>query len=65
VAKMTSRQRKNLPASAFAIPGKRAYPIQNKAHARAALSRVAADGTAGQRAAVRAAVGRKYPSIGK
>jgi hypothetical protein len=62
---MTSKQRKNLPASAFAVPGKRAYPIQDKAHARAALSRVAANGTPGQRATVRAAVKKKYPSIGK
>lgn len=65
MAKMTSQQRKNLPSSAFALPGKRAYPINDRAHAANALARVAQNGTAAQQSQVRAAVKRKYPSIGK
>jgi hypothetical protein len=65
MAKMTSRQRKNLPSSDFAMPAQRQYPIQDKAHARNALSRVAQNGTPGQQATVRAKVAKKYPSIGK
>ena len=65
MAKMTGKQRKNLPSSAFAVPGKRKYPIQDKAHARNALARVAQNGSPAQKATVRAAVKRKYPSIGK
>lgn len=38
VEKLTSDQRKALPASAFALPGRR-YPIPDAAHARNALSR--------------------------
>lgn len=64
MAKMTASQRKKLPASDFGVPGKRAYPINNKAHARNALARVAANGSPSQKAQVRAAVKRKYPSIG-
>ena len=65
MAKITSKQRKNLPASAFAMPAKRAYPIPDEAHGRNALARVATNGTPGQQATVRAAVAKKYPSIGK
>lgn len=54
-----------MPKSSFAIPGKKKYPINDKAHARNALARVAQHGTPAQKARVRAAVHRKYPSIGK
>lgn len=40
MAKLTTKTRKALPKKAFAEPGKRAYPIENKAHARNALARV-------------------------
>jgi hypothetical protein len=65
VAKLTSKQRKALPASSFAMPGKRAYPLDTPNRARNALSRVATNGTPSQQARVRAAVKKKYPSIGK
>ena len=65
MAKMTGKQRKALPSSAFAVPGKCKYPMQDKAHARNALARVAQSGTPAQKATVRAAIKRKYPSIGK
>jgi len=65
VAKLTGKQRKKLTSSEFAMPAQRKYPINDKAHARNALSRVAASGTPAQQKQVRAAVKRKYPSIGK
>ena len=65
MAKLTYQQRKRLKKSSFVYPGERKYPIENKAHARAALARVAQFGTPAQKARVRAAVHKKYPSIGK
>jgi hypothetical protein len=41
MSKLTSKARNKLPASDFAEPGKRAYPVEDKAHARAAKSRAA------------------------
>lgn len=65
MSKLTSKARKALPAKAFAVPGKRKYPIENKSHARNALARVAQKGTKAEKVAVKSAVKRKYPSIGK
>lgn len=65
MAKLTSRGRKSLPSSSFAEPGRRKYPIPDKAHARNALSRVSQYGSASEKKQVRAAVHRKYPGIGK
>jgi len=74
MAKLSSKQRQNLPSSSFALPGRGegpkgkgsgSYPIPDKAHAQAALSRVAQHGTSQEKAQVRAAVGKKYPSMGK
>lgn len=60
---LSTAQRKALPASAFALPGRR-YPIHDEAHARDALARVAANGTPEEKAAVMAAVHRRYPAMG-
>jgi hypothetical protein len=65
VAKLTAKKRNALKSSSFAEPGKRAYPIQDASHARNALARVSQHGTPAEKAKVRAAVHRKYPSIGK
>lgn len=65
MAKLTTKRRKALPRSSFAIPEERAYPIHDMAHARNALARVAQHGTPTEKARVRAAVRRRYPSIGK
>ena len=71
MARLTYRARKHLPKGQFALKGgagKRAkgrYPIQDKTHARNALARVSQYGTASEKARVRAAVRRKYPSIGR
>lgn len=64
MARLTSRGRKRIKKSNFALPGRR-YPIHDRAHARNALARVAQHGTPAQKKAVRRAVRRKYPSIGK
>jgi hypothetical protein len=62
---LTAKKRNALKKSSFAEPGKRAYPIQDASHARNALARVSQHGTPAEKAKVRAAVHRKYPSIGK
>ncbi len=64
MAKLTTKARKALPKSEFALGGGR-YPIENESHARNALARVAQHGTPAEKAKVRAAVHRKYPDIGK
>jgi len=62
MAKLSGGARKKLPSSDFAEPGKRKYPIEDKSHARNALSRSSGKPEAKQ---VRAAVKKKYPDIGK
>lgn len=65
LAELTARTRKKLKTSQFAIPERRAYPIHDESHARNALSRVSQFGTPEEKARVRAAVRRKFPSMGK
>lgn len=67
MGRLSYSQRKNMGSNEFAVPSKRkggkgGYPIEDKAHARDALARVANKSPA-LRAKVRAAVHRKYPSI--
>lgn len=64
MAKLTTAARKAIPGSNFALPGRR-YPIENASHARNALSRVSANGTPAEKAAVRAKVHKKFPGIGR
>lgn len=67
MAKLTTAQRKKLPKSQFAIPGRApesgSYPIDTENRARDALARVAQFGTPEEQATVRAAVHKKYPGI--
>jgi hypothetical protein len=65
MAKLSSAARKALPTKSFAEPDKRKYPIENEAHAKNALSRVAQSDSPAEKAKVKAAVKKKYPSIGK
>lgn len=69
MAKLSTAKRKNLPKSSFAIPSKApgsgSYPVNDPAHARNALARVAQHGTPSEKATVRAKVHAKYPNIGK
>lgn len=65
MAVLTSKQRKKLPTSSFAIPKDRAYPIHDLSHARNALARVSQYGTPEEKRKVRSAVYRKYPQLKK
>lgn len=62
MAKLTAKRRHKLPSKDFAL-GKGRYPINDKAHARAALSRISAHGTPEEKAKVRKKVSAKYPGI--
>ena len=71
---LTAHERQGLPRSDFALPGKGegpkgagsgSYPIPDRAHARAALSRAAANATPTERAEIRRKVQEKFPDIGK
>jgi hypothetical protein len=61
--KLTAAERNRLPASDFAIPSMRKYPIPDRSHARNALARVSQKGTPMERSKVCSAVHRKFPSI--
>jgi len=62
---LSGKERKKLSEKSFALPGKRKYPIPDKAHARNALARVAQNGTKAEQKKVTAAVKKRFPSIGK
>jgi hypothetical protein len=65
MAKLSYKKRKKLSKKSFAEPGSRKYPINDINHARNALARVSQFGSSSEKARVRAAVHKKYPSIGK
>lgn len=65
MAELSSKKRNAMKDSTFAIPSKRAYPLNDISHARNALARVAANGTPAEQKQVKAAVYRKYPSLKK
>ena len=60
MAKLSAGRRRKLPASAFAYPRSRKYPIDTKARARSALARAASSQNAGSYAHVARAVRRRY-----
>lgn len=69
---LSAEERRALPDSDFALPGKGegpkgkqagSYPIPDESHARSALSLVAQHGTSAEKAEVRADVKRKFPGI--
>jgi hypothetical protein len=60
----STKQRKKLSKKSFALPDERKYPIPDKAHARNALARVAQKGTPAEQKKVKAAVNKRFPSIG-
>jgi hypothetical protein len=61
----STKNRKRLRKKSFALPGKLKYPIPDKAHARNALARVAQNGSPADQKQVKAAVRRRFPSIGR
>jgi len=62
VARLSSADRRALPAKDFAGPD-RSYPINDANHARNALSRVSQFGTEALKRKVREKVYRKFPDI--
>jgi hypothetical protein len=66
MAKLSYQQRKRLPKNQFVIPSKApgggSFPIPDLTHARNALARSSGKPVEGR---VRAAVKRKFPSIGR
>jgi hypothetical protein len=69
MAKLTTRARKDLPRSSFAVAGKApksgSYPIPHKSHARNALARASQFGTPAVKAEVRRKVSAKFPGLSK
>lgn len=69
MAKLTTKKRKRISKSNFAIPSKApgpgSYPINDIAHARNALARVSQHGTPAEKAQVRRKVYAKYPQLKK
>ena len=70
MARLTTRARKALPKSDFAVPSRGegkakrgGYPIPDKSHARAALQRASQFGSSKVKAEVRSAVKKKFPGI--
>ncbi len=68
MAPLRAARRNKLPASSFAYPSKRAYPIDTPARARNALARAASSNNAGSyrtvAKAVRAKYGNRIASVG-
>jgi hypothetical protein len=59
----TKAGRKRMSAGSFGLPAQKKYRIDDPAHARNALGRVAQHGTPAQKAQVRKRVAAKYPSV--
>ena len=66
---LSAQKRRSLPASSFAYPRTRSYPIDTPKRARAALSRAAQKGTKGSYThvakKVRAKYGNRIASVGR
>lgn len=69
MARLSTKQRKAIPKSDFAVPSKApgsgSYPIPDRAHAQNALARASQFGSPAVKKAVRAKVAAKYPGMGK
>lgn len=64
MAKLTAAARKKISGKNFAGPN-RSYPIEDKSHAKAALSMVSRYGSPAEKSEVRRKVASKYPGMGK
>tara|TARA_R110002020_G_scaffold30453_4_gene95969 strand:- start:2400 stop:2594 length:195 start_codon:yes stop_codon:yes gene_type:complete len=60
--KLTTNKRNRMRASSFALPEQRAYPINDKAHARNALSRLH-NATPAEQKKIKAAIKSRYPGL--
>lgn len=63
MARLTAAKRKKLPTSEFALPGKRAYPIDTPNRARNALSRSSQFASPSEQATIKRKVHSEYPGI--
>lgn len=63
MSKLTYAKRKKLSKRAFALPGKRAYPIEDASHARNELARASQFASPSEQATIRRKVRARYPSI--
>jgi hypothetical protein len=63
VATLNAAQRKALSTKVFGLPEKRAYPMEDKTHARAAMSRASANATPAEQKRIRAKAHRMYPGM--
>lgn len=59
MAKLNAKKRRGLRSSTFAVPSRRAFPIPDKSHARAALSMIRYAHSPAEKAAIRAKANRK------
>jgi len=59
MAKLTAGARRGLRTSTFAVPSRRAFPIPDKSHARAALSLIRYARSPAEKAAIRAKANAK------
>lgn len=59
----TKAGREAMSPGSFALPEKKAYRIDDAAHARNALSRAAQNASPAEKAKVKKAVAKKFPSI--
>lgn len=69
---LSAKDRQDLPKSDFALPGKGAgpkgagsgsYPIPDRNHAKAALSRASANASPSEQAEIRRKVHEKFPTL--
>tara|TARA_R100001530_G_scaffold84785_2_gene59070 strand:+ start:518 stop:730 length:213 start_codon:yes stop_codon:yes gene_type:complete len=62
MAKLSTKKRKRLKTSSFALKKDRAYPINDLDHGRAAL-RLLHNATPSEQTTIKAAVYKKFPSL--
>lgn len=64
MAKLFAAKRNALPSSDFALPGKRAFPINDKTHAIQAL-RMKGNASPSEQGEIESNVHSKFPGVGK
>ena len=62
MAKLTAKQRRGLKSSTFAVPSRRAFPIPDKGHARAALRLIGHARSESEKRAIRVKANRMLGS---
>jgi hypothetical protein len=65
MAKLTAKKRRGLRSTQFAVPSRRAFPIHDKAHARAALRLIGHARSEAERRAIHAKATRMLNRPGR